>query len=109
MSQDALVLLLPYLVNTILDKSEYPRIWKLYKTIGIYKGKDEREELSSYRPISMLSPLSKVVEKVILFQLYEHMLNNSLFNNRSYAYKESQSTINAVLDICETWKNMFFL
>ena len=44
-----------------------------------------------------------MAEKAILLQLYEYMTQNGLFNHRNYAYKESQSTINALLDMCETW------
>ena len=33
------------------------------------------------------------------------MDKNGLFNNRSYAYKDGQSTINALLDLMETWCN----
>lgn len=103
MSVDVLTHPMTHLINVILDKANFPRIWKFYKSIGIYKGKDDREELSSYRPISTLSPLFKVMEKVILIQLYEYMSTNGLFNNRSYAYKQSQSTINALMDMYETW------
>ena len=31
------------------------------------------------------------------------MAKNGLFNKRSYAYKEGQSTINILLDMCKTW------
>ena len=31
------------------------------------------------------------------------MENNGLFNERSYAYKPNHSTINALLDMSETW------
>ena len=94
---------LTHLINRIIVTAEFPRHWKLYKTIGLYKGKGERDEQSSYRLISLLSPLSKVAEKVILCQLYKHMSNNRLFNTRSYAYKQGHSTLNALLDLSETW------
>ena len=92
-----------YLVNKIFETNDFPRIWKLYKSIGLYKGKEDRENSSSYRPISLLSPLSKIVEKAILIQFYTHMAENGLFNDRSYAYKDNHSTINALLDMSETW------
>ena len=31
------------------------------------------------------------------------MVNNGLFNNRSFAYKDGLSTINTLLDLSETW------
>ena len=33
----------------------------------------------------------------------EHMIENGLFNSRSYAYKDNHSTVKALLDIMETW------
>ena len=88
--------------NKIFEKSAFPRYWKLYKTIGLYKGKGERDDPSSYRPISLLSPLSKVVEKAILIQFYQHMDENGLFNERSYTHKAGHSTLNALLDLSES-------
>ena len=102
LSEDVLVLPLTYLVNVIIDKSEFPRIWKIYKTIGLYKGKGEKDSPTSYRPISLLSLLSKVIEKLLLKQMSNHMIENNLYNPRSYAYKEGQSTINALIDMMET-------
>ena len=87
-----------HLINKVFEKAIFPMHWKMYKSVGLYKGKGEREEPSSYRPISLLSPLLKVVEKAILIQIYSHMENNGLFNERSYAYKPGHSTINALLD-----------
>ena len=58
-SVDVLVHPMKYLINKIFGTAHFPRLWKLYKLIGLYKGKDKRDETGSYRLISLLSPLSQ--------------------------------------------------
>ena len=45
------------------------------KVIPIYK-KDENSVLDDYRPISLLSTVSKIFEKTVFEQVYEYFHNN---------------------------------
>lgn len=59
------LLFLLSIINTILDTTAWPSAWKNGVVTPILKaGKDSRF-LSSYRPITLLSILSKVTEKVL--------------------------------------------
>ena len=102
-SQDALIHPLTYLTNQIIVNSEYPTIWKIIRTIGLYKNKGSRDDPKNYRPISLLNPCSKAVEKELLSQMETHMKGNNLWNRKSFAYKKGHSTINALIDIMEVW------
>ena len=53
----------------------------------IYKGRGNHQQLTNYRPISLLSVLSKVLERIVAQQLYRHLgrylpLNQSGFRKR---------------------------
>ena len=63
----------------------------------------DRTEVTNFRPIALLSPVSKLVEKEIQCQINEHMKLNNLWNNDMHAYRENFSTISALVDIMETW------
>ena len=52
-----------------------------------------------YRPISNLSFLSKVLEKVVANRLHEHIYNYHLSNDLQSAYKRFHSTETALLKI----------
>jgi len=41
----------------------------------------EDQQLSNYRPISKLSPLSNIIERVIKARLTDHLASNDLLNS----------------------------
>ena len=51
--------------------SKFPKIWKYSKIIPVHK-KECRLEKKNYGPMDMLSPLSKILEKVIYEQLDDY-------------------------------------
>ena len=54
-----------YIYNLIIEKNYFPRAFKEAKVIPLYKS-GERSDPSNYRPNSILSVLSKPVEKHIM-------------------------------------------
>ena len=73
LSIEPLVLPLTYLINQCIEQSKFPNKWKLSKVVPLYKGKGKIDEPTNYRPISLLNPMSKVLEKEIQHQLCQHM------------------------------------
>lgn len=59
------------------------------------------ECLKNFRPISNLPFVSKLLEKVILSQLQEHLLANGLLDTFQSAYKKNHSTETALLHISD--------
>ncbi len=61
-----------HMFNLSLRTSTIPGLWKKVRVIPLLKpGKDPRH-CKSYRPVSMLSPLAKAVETVLLPHLQMH-------------------------------------
>ena len=65
-----------YMYNLIIEKNKFPKIFKEAKVISLYKSGDKSEP-SNYRPISILSVLSKPVERHIT----EHIMNHFHIND----------------------------
>ncbi|XP_055918538.1 uncharacterized protein LOC129950636 [Eupeodes corollae] len=59
------ILRLVRLYNNIMKEGVYPHEWKKAHLIPIPKPNDNQNSLDSYRPISLLSVLSKLFEKII--------------------------------------------
>lgn len=84
--------------------STFPIKWKIGKIIPLYKGDDyDCEDKASYRPVCILSSLSKVVEKVIAEQIVEHMEDNGLFHPCQFAYRKGLSNVDAMTLLHEQW------
>ena len=52
----------------------------------------ESDILRNDRPISNLTLISKVIEKVVLGRLNEHLIKNSMFDPLQSAYRDKHST-----------------
>src|SRR5208282_4007707 len=88
------------IVNLSLSTCEFPSQFKhAIVTPLIKKPSLDRESLSNYRPISNLSFISKLTERVIKDRLHEHLSHNSMFNIFQSAYTKFHSTESALLVI----------
>ena len=68
--------ILSTIFNSCLDLSYFPSKWKKAKITAILKPGKRSDEPSSYRPISLLSSVGKLFEKLILECLNDHEENN---------------------------------
>ena len=57
------------------------------------------DDLKNYRPVSNLSFLSKVLERIVLSQLNEHLNHNNILSPLQSAYRPNYSTEPALLRI----------
>jgi hypothetical protein len=62
--------------------------------IPVYK-KGEKDNLSNYRPISLLTTLSKIVEKVIYMRLLDHFYTHNILTRSQFRFRKNVSTTNA--------------
>lgn len=73
----------PYLVNifnNMINRSIYPDILKIHKVVPIPKGKSSRTA-DMYRPISVLSVIDNVFERILHNQVSAYMNNNTREQN----------------------------
>lgn len=103
--KDSLDLLLPfitYLMNKSLTDGHFPQLWKNVQITPILK-RDNLDscDTSSYRPISNLSVLSKLLERVVKKQLLDYLNSQCLFNPYQSAYRSNHSTDMALLKVTD--------
>jgi hypothetical protein len=63
------IIYLTQIYNAVLQTAYFPQTWKIAQIILIPKPGKPMEDLSSYRPISLLPIMSKVFEKLLLDRL----------------------------------------
>ena len=88
------------LINLSLTTKVFPDAWKTACVVPIPKSGDPTIP-SNNRPISLLSVLSKILEKVVCCQLTSYLVSAHLFSSCQYAYRRHHSTEDAVLAAVE--------
>ncbi|KAJ8714774.1 hypothetical protein PYW07_002999 [Mythimna separata] len=102
-----ITLTLPHTLPTITDiincslwTSEFPYQWKVAIVRPIPKCPNPIE-VKDLRPISILSCLSKVLEKVVCRQLTRFLEENDLLPNLQSGFRKQRSTSTALLDVTD--------
>lgn len=88
--------------NMSIISGIFPLEWKVAKVIPIHKD-NEKDELNNYRPISILSAISKVMERLVYNQLYEYLSKNELLSKCQSGFRHSHSTTTSLLDATNEW------
>ena len=88
---------LSILINMSLGQGVVPDTMKLAKVIPIYKAKS-KESLNNYRPISLLSNISKILEKVMHKRLCSFMNRHHLLCESQYGFRSNHSTVDAITE-----------
>ena len=86
------------IVNASLATGSFPSAFKKSTVTPLLKKPSlDPDNLSNYRPISNLSFLSKLTERIVKNRLDKHLSTNSLYNTFQSAYTKFHSTETALL------------
>ena len=97
-SVDELIPMVTILVNLSLQSANMPDSMKQALVTPLLKKDDlDPEVLKNYRPVSNLSFLSKVLERVVAVRLTNYMTINQLHEPMQSAYRACHSTATALV------------
>ena len=106
-----LKLIIPYIINPLvhicnmsLSSGIFPTNMKIAKVIPIFK-KDDHTLMSNYRPVSILSSFSKILERVVHNRLSKFLTLNNLLNSSQYGFRKCHSTDLALIDLYDKISN----
>ena len=102
MSADIIDKPLHHIITLSLMSSRFPSSWKYSKVIPLHK-KDCKLECKNYRPVAILSPLSKILEKVVYEQMYNYFSRNKIFHPNLHGYRHGRSTQTALMTMYDRW------
>ena len=90
------------IINSSISSSNFPCQWKCASIRPLHKGGDH-EKATNYRPISILSATSKLMEKRVQLQLSSRLNSNSLLFPLQSGFCPSHSTQTLLLHCLDRW------
>jgi len=91
---------LSHIFNISLRSGTFPAKLKQCRVIPIFKNGDSLE-CDNYRPISLLSSFSKILEKIVAEKLVHHLLSNDLVYNHQYGFLPKRSTEHNLMQLLD--------
>ena len=86
---------LSMIFNQSLQNGEFPNDMKLAEVVPLYKSKEHYLE-SNYRPISLLTTISKILEKVVYKRVYRFLTESSQLYDNQYGFRSNHSCEHAI-------------
>ena len=87
-----------HLFNLSISTAKFPTKLKTSRTVPIFKTGDPNS-CDNYRPISLLSAISKILEKYIANSLVDHLEHNKLLYEHQYGFQKGKSTVHNLLHL----------
>ena len=93
---------LTMIFNSSLRLGTFPDRWKIARITPIYKS-GAKDDTNNYRPISILSVLSKLFEKIAHDQLIDFLQSNKKLTQNQFAFRKLHSTITSLIGVSDHW------
>lgn len=104
LSKDLAEAILP-MINECLVSGHYPITFKKTLIIPVYKGVGDKRDPNNYRPISIISNLAKIFEKLLYKRIMEFLTKEKFFAPSQFGFLPGSNTTAAVLHAINKIKN----
>ena len=84
--------ILAELFNKCLKESCFPDCWKVSSVVPVFNNVGERSTAKNYCPVSLLSVVSEVFEKLVNNRIDDQLEKSVLFSDFQYGFRSSWST-----------------
>ena len=90
------------IINLSLDVRSYPWSWKIARVKPLHKGDGcDRHDPKSYRPVALLSGMSRIMEALLAKQLDDYQERNNLVHPGVHGYRKMRGTSTAMMEVWE--------
>ena len=86
------------LINLSLSSCKVPSEWKKAHVLPLHK-KKEKDILDNYRPVSLLSCVSKILERALFKHVFNYFRDNFLISLYQSGFTPGDSTVNQLVQI----------
>ena len=94
---------LSFIINRSFEEGVFSEFLKTAQVTPVRK-KEETLTISTYRPISLLSVFSKILEKSMYNRIYSFLCKHKLINTTQFGFRSKHSTEHALISLIETIK-----
>jgi hypothetical protein len=101
LSSETLAPSITKLYNNCIEQSTWPTKWKKGEWIPVFK-RDNRQERTNYRPITVLPVIGKVLETLLRKQITESY--NPYLYSKLTAYRKTHSCETTLIGSTEEWR-----
>ena len=91
---------LTHIINLSIESGEIPTDMKKARVVPIFK-KNNKTEAGNYRPVSILSVVSKIFERIVFDQLQGYLRNESLLYEFQSGFRPSFSTDSCLIHLSD--------
>lgn len=87
-----------HVLNGCMEAGVFPHVWKTAIIHPIYK-KGQKQELQNYRPIAILSNLSKIFERILSNRLMGFLKRHNILTTNQNAYISNRNTERGIFQL----------
>ena len=87
-----------YICNLSMTSGVFPQKMKLAKIIPVFK-KGDTLSITNYRPISLLTVFSKVLEKIVFTRTTKFLEDYDILHESQFGFRKKQNTSHALLNL----------
>lgn len=98
---DCVLAVLVEAINSSWQSGVFSTVLKTAKVIPLPKGGD-LDDPSNFRPIALLSTLSKIIEKMVKSRLSSFLSINNILSGLQFGFRQGSSTNDAMFDMLST-------
>ena len=91
---------LKLIMNKSLAEGVFPSLLKIALICPIFK-KNDKTKCANYRPISLLSNIGKLLERIMYNRVEKFIKENNIIYNNQFGFRKQYSTNHALLSIIE--------
>jgi hypothetical protein len=92
---------LTYICNAIFSTGVFPDRLKFAIIRPLFK-KGEAQNVANYRPISLLTSFSKIIEKLLYARLIKHIETNNMLAQEQYGFRAHSSMEQAAFSLMDS-------
>lgn len=93
-----------WIANICIMTGIHPDKLKLQKVIPFFK-KGSKLSTANYRPISLLSNINKIIEKLVFNRVLSFLNRNNVIYEKQFGFRPKHSTNHALINIVDTISN----
>ena len=94
--------ILSKIFNLSMCTGKFIETLKLVKVVPVFKNKGSPLDMGNFRPISLLSNIDKIFEKLIHKRMASYLEANNVLYKNQFGFRQKNSTVHSLISLTET-------